>query len=165
MSEIFFCLSDREDLQSTIKKFQLCLLEEEQSQSSAVGLDNSSLGLPNGPKRAETFSGFDNKNKLDLTKEQSVIRASSMKTERAVKTYNRQLPGVSGLPTPGSTSPSGGSPKSKHKRRGSGGGGGWPFLKGKDDKAGSAGKVCVHSVLVTIKTISDNEWLCCTWQM
>ena len=135
----FLPLCNRENLLSALQQLQSTLTEDDQSQSSATADDGSSLWLPNGPKRAETFSGFDTKNKLDLAKDQSVLRASSMKTERVVKSYNRQLPGVAGAPVPGSTSPSGGSPKMKHKRRGSGSGG-WSFLKGKEEKAGFAGE-------------------------
>ena len=70
-----------------------------------------------GPKRAETFSGFDYKLKPD-----NIYRASSMRVP--------ERPGMSpGFPTTGE------SPKLRHKRKPSGGS--WPFLpKGssKDDK-------------------------------
>ncbi|KAK3745770.1 hypothetical protein QZH41_004927 [Actinostola sp. cb2023] len=76
-------------------------------------------------KRAETFSGFDNKQKLGNV-EQSVTRAWSMKTERTPKTYNRQVPDAA-VSTPELESP-----VAKHKRRGSGG---WSFRnKNKDER-------------------------------
>lgn len=80
---------------------------------------------PTGPKRAETFSGFDSKLRPD-----NINRASSMRApERPGMSFpSRQLPGT--------VSPvMGGSPKVKHKRRASGGG--WPFLpksNSKEDK-------------------------------
>lgn len=79
-----------------------------------------------GPKRAETFSGFDSKLKPD-----NIYRASSMRVP--------ERPGMSAgfpsrqLPATGATT--GESPKLRHKRKTSGGS--WPFLpKGnsKDDK-------------------------------
>ncbi|XP_067017115.1 rho guanine nucleotide exchange factor 28-like isoform X1 [Acropora muricata] len=79
-----------------------------------------------GPKRAETFSGFDYKLKPD-----NIYRASSMRVP--------ERPGMSaGLPSrqlPTTSATTGESPKLRHKRKTSGGS--WPFLpKGssKDDK-------------------------------
>lgn len=77
---------------------------------------------PTGPKRAETFSGFDSKLRPD-----NINRASSMRApERPDMSFpSRQLPGT--------VSPvMGGSPKVKHKRRASGGG--WPFLSKSNSK-------------------------------
>ena len=80
---------------------------------------------PTGPKRAETFSGFDSKLKPD-----NINRASSMRVP--------ERPGI-GFPSrqlPGTVSPVvGGSPKIKHKRKTSGSG--WPFMtksNSKEDK-------------------------------
>lgn len=80
---------------------------------------------PTGPKRAETFSGFDSKLKPD-----NINRASSMRVP--------ERPGI-GFPSrqlPGTVSPVvGGSPKLKHKRKVSGSG--WPFMtksNSKEDK-------------------------------
>ena len=88
----------------------------EEAQSETQGT-SSSLSVPGvGPKRAETFSGFDTKLKPD-----NINRASSMRTERPGMVYpSRQLPGAAS-PVVGA------SPKTKHKRRSSGGGG-WSFL-------------------------------------
>lgn len=79
-----------------------------------------------GPKRAETFSGFDYKLKPD-----NIYRASSMRVP--------ERPGMSaGFPSrqlPAASATTGESPKLRHKRKTSGGS--WPFLpKGssKDDK-------------------------------
>ena len=79
-----------------------------------------------GPKRAETFSGFDYKLKPD-----NIYRASSMRVP--------ERPGMSaGFPSrqlPDTSATTGESPKLRHKRKTSGGS--WPFLpKGssKDDK-------------------------------
>lgn len=110
----------RESLVAAIQQVQSTLSSEEPSseeaQSDTQG-SSSSLALPGGgPKRAETFSGFDTKLKPD-----NINRASSMRTERPGMVFpSRQLPGA--------VSPVvGASPKTKHKRRSSGGGG-WSFL-------------------------------------
>ena len=111
--------------------------EEAQSDTPA---SSSSLSVPGGgPKRAETFSGFDSKLKPDSLNKDNINRASSMRTERPGMGFpSRQLPGA--------ISPVAGmSPKIKHKRRASGGGG-WSFLSkssGKEDKeqSGSTGKL------------------------
>ena len=97
----------------------------EEPSSVEVQIENqectSSLAVPGngplGPKRAETFSGFDSKLKPD-----NINRASSMRAP--------ERPGM-GFPSrqiPGAISPVAvGSPKVKqHKRRSSGGG--WSFL-------------------------------------
>ena len=110
----------RESLVAAIQQVQSTLSSEEPSseeaQSDTQG-SSSSLAVPGGgPKRAETFSGFDSKLKPD-----NINRASSMRTERSGMVFpSRQLPGT--------VSPvAGASPKIKHKRRSSGGGG-WSFL-------------------------------------
>lgn len=94
----------------------------EETQSDTLG-SNPSLAITgpgsNGPKRAETFSGFDTKLKPD-----NINRASSMRAP--------ERPGV-GFPS--RQVPAAGSPKVKHKRRGSGGV--LPFLtksNSKEDK-------------------------------
>lgn len=107
----------------------------EEAHSDTQG-SSSSLAVPGGgPKRAETFSGFDSKLKPDNLNKDNINRASSMRTERSgIGFPSRQLPGA--------VSPvAGASPKIKHKRRSSGGGG-WPFLtKGtsKEDKEQTGG--------------------------
>ena len=95
----------------------------------------------NGPKRAETFSGFDTKLKPD-----NINRASSMRAP--------ERPGI-GFPSrqvPGAISPVVGSPKVKHKRRASGGV--LPFLtksNSKEDKeqAGTTGRLCTGKPVKT----------------
>ena len=95
----------------------------------------------NGPKRAETFSGFDTKLKPD-----NINRASSMRAP--------ERPGI-GFPSrqvPGAISPVVGSPKVKHKRRASGGV--LPFLtksNSKEDKeqAGTIGRLCTGKPVKT----------------
>ena len=95
----------------------------------------------NGPKRAETFSGFDTKLKPD-----NINRASSMRAP--------ERPGI-GFPSrqvPGAISPVVGSPKVKHKRRASGGV--LPFLtksNSKEDKepAGTTGRLCTSKPVKT----------------
>lgn len=127
---------------TTMQQVQSTLSSEdpssEEAQSDTQG-SSSSLFVPGiGPKRAETFSGFDSKLKPDNLNKDNINRASSMRTERPGMGFpSRQLPGA--------VSPAGGaSPKMKHKRRSSGGGGGWSFLSksgGKEDKeqSGSTG--------------------------
>ena len=106
---------------TAIQQVQAALSSEEpaseDAQTAEIQGTSSSLAVPGvGPKRAETFSGFDTKLKPD-----NINRASSMRTERPGMVYpSRQLPGA--------VSPvAGASPKTKHKRRASGGGG-WSFL-------------------------------------
>ena len=105
---------------TAIQQVQSTLSSEEPSseeaQSETQGT-SSSLSVPGiGPKRAETFSGFDTKLKPD-----NINRASSMRTERPGMVYpSRQLPSAA---SPVAAA----SPKTKHKRRSSGGGG-WSFL-------------------------------------
>ena len=132
----------RESLVAAIQQVQSTLSSEEPSseeaQSDTQG-SSSSLALPGGgPKRAETFSGFDTKLKPD-----NINRASSMRTERPGMVFpSRQLPGA--------VSPVvGASPKTKHKRRSSGGGG-WSFLPKSSSKehmeqTGSTGiRICTN---------------------
>ena len=103
---------------TAIQQVQSTLSSEEPlSEEAQSDMQGSSLAVPGGgPKRAETFSGFDSKLKPD-----NINRASSMRTERTGMVFpSRQLPGA--------ISPvAGASPKTKHKRRSSGGGG-WSFL-------------------------------------
>lgn len=106
----------------------------EKQDSYAKG-STQSLVVPgnatSGPKRAETFSGFDSKLKPD-----NIYRASSMRVP--------ERPGMSAgfpsrqLPATGATT---GESPNRHKRKTSGGS--WPFLpKGnsKDDKEQSGEK-------------------------
>ena len=124
----------RESLVVAVQQVQSAVSSEEHSSEEAQSDTQGSafsLGIPggSGPKRAETFSGFDSRLKPDS---KDVYRASSMRTERPGLSFpSRQIPG--------SISPvAGGSPKIKHKRRPSGGG--WSFLKSsnKDEKDQSA---------------------------
>lgn len=138
----------KECLMTTMQQVQSTLSSEdpssEEAQSDTQG-SSSSLFVPGiGPKRAETFSGFDSKLKPDNLNKDNINRASSMRTERPGMGFpSRQLPGA--------VSPAGGaSPKMKHKRRSSGGGGGWSFLSksgGKEDKeqSGSTGDLASDS--------------------
>ena len=124
----------REVLVSGIQHLQ-SMVSNEPSEEGQNNNQGSTLGLPSGgPKRAETFSGFDS-SRLKPELKESVNRASSMKSERTSKVLNR-LPGVA--------SPMAESPKLKHKRRGSGGGS-WSFLsksssKDSSEKSGSTGE-------------------------
>ena len=136
----FFLFVPRESLLAAAQQVQYMVSSEDPSSEEAQSdtqRSNSSLAVPGngptGPKRAETFSGFDSKLKPD-----NINRASSMRApERPVIGFpSRQLPGA--------ISPvAGGSPKVKHKRKLSGGG--WPpFLSknnSKEDKeqGGSTG--------------------------
>ena len=112
---LFLVFVLREALLAAIQQVSSEEPSSEEVQSDTQG-STSSLGVPGtGPKRAETFSGFDSKLKPD-----NINRASSMRAP--------ERPGV-GFPSrqlPGTVSPVVGSPKVKHKRRPSGGG--WPFL-------------------------------------
>ncbi|XP_073242389.1 rho guanine nucleotide exchange factor 28-like isoform X6 [Porites lutea] len=124
----------KESLVTAIQQvsFDGASLEEPQSDTrgSTPSLAVTGPGS-NGPKRAETFSGFDTKLKPD-----NINRASSMRAP--------ERPGI-GFPSrqvPGTISPVVGSPKVKHKRRASGGV--LPFLtksNSKEDKepAGTTG--------------------------
>ena len=125
----------RESLVTAIQSFDGASSEEPQSDTrgSTPSLAVTGPGS-NGPKRAETFSGFDTKLKPD-----NINRASSMRAP--------ERPGI-GFPSrqvPGAISPVVGSPKVKHKRRASGGV--LPFLtksNSKEDKeqAGTIGRLC-----------------------
>ena len=100
---------------AAIQQVQATLSSEEPSSEEAQSdSQGNSLSVPGvGPKRAETFSGFDSK-----LKPENINRASSMRTERSGMVFSsRQLPNTAALA----------SPKTKHKRRSSGGGG-WSFL-------------------------------------
>lgn len=124
---------------AAIQQVQSMISSEEPSSEEAhsdTQGSSSSLALPSGgPKRAETFSGFDSKLKPD---NKDINRASSMRVERPGMGFPaRQLPGA--------VSPvAGASPKIKHKRRSSGGGG-WSLLtkgggkEGDKDQTGSTG--------------------------
>lgn len=122
----------KESLVTAIQSFDGASSEEPQSDTrgSTPSLAVTGPGS-NGPKRAETFSGFDTKLKPD-----NINRASSMRAP--------ERPGI-GFPSrqvPGAISPVVGSPKVKHKRRASGGV--LPFLtksNSKEDKeqAGTTG--------------------------
>jgi len=136
----------KESLLAAAQQVQYMVSSEDPSSEEAQSdtqRSNSSLAVPGngptGPKRAETFSGFDSKLKPD-----NINRASSMRApERPVIGFpSRQLPGA--------ISPvAGGSPKVKHKRKLSGGG--WPpFLSknnSKEDKeqGGSTGELASDS--------------------
>lgn len=148
----------RESLAAAIQQVQSTLSSEEPSseeaQSDTQG-SSSSLAVPvGGPKRAETFSGFDSKLKPD-----NINRASSMRTERPGMVFpSRQLPGA--------VSPvAGASPKIKHKRRSSGGGG-WSFLpkstsKEHMEQTGSTGiRNWVHET-EHLCAIGRGEWGIC----
>ena len=130
---LFAYLFLRELLISVVQEVQSALSSmdvlSEEPDGYAKG-STQSLVVPtnatSGPKRAETFSGFDSKLKPD-----NIYRASSMRVP--------ERPGMSAgfpsrqLPATGATT--GESPKLRHKRKTSGGS--WPFLpKGnsKDDK-------------------------------
>ena len=122
-----------QQVQSTISSEEP---SSEEAHSDTQG-SSSSLAVPSGgPKRAETFSGFDSKLKPD--NKDNINRASSMRVERPGMGFaSRQLPGA--------VSPvAGASPKIKHKRRSSGGGG-WSFLskgggkEGDKEQTGSTG--------------------------
>lgn len=105
----------KESLVAAIQQVQATLSSEEPSSEEAQSdSQGNSLSVPGvGPKRAETFSGFDSK-----LKPENINRASSMRTERSGMVFSsRQLPNTAALA----------SPKTKHKRRSSGGGG-WSFL-------------------------------------
>lgn len=145
---------DRESLAAAIQQVQSTVSSEEPSSEEAhsdTQGSNSSLAVPGGgPKRAETFSGFDSKLKPD--NKDNINRASSMRTERPGMGFpSRQLPGA--------VSPvAGASPKIKHKRRSSGGGG-WSFLSkstSKEDKeqTGSTGTSIwgIHAIRHTCAT-------------
>lgn len=117
-------------------------LEEPQSDTRGSAPSLAVIGPgSNGPKRAETFSGFDTKLKPD-----NINRASSMRAP--------ERPGI-GFPSrqvPGAISPVVGSPKVKHKRRASGGV--LPFLtksNSKEDKeqAGTTGRLCTGKPVKT----------------
>jgi hypothetical protein len=124
----------RESLVQVMNQIQTSL-------SSIVEMEgqcDETMASPGDPgfKRAETFSGFDNKLK-PVGVDQAVNRAYSMKTERTGRNYDRQPPGATASPSPETASP-----VTKHKRRGSGGsvgsggsGKGWSMRsKSKDDK-------------------------------
>lgn len=98
-----------------IQQVQATLSSEDPSSEEAQSdTQGNSLSVPGvGPKRAETFSGFDSK-----LKPENINRASSMRTERSGMVFSSgQRPNTAALA----------SPKTKHKRRSSGGGG-WSFL-------------------------------------
>jgi len=100
---------------AAIQQVQATLSSEDPSSEEAQSdTQGNSLSVPGvGPKRAETFSGFDSK-----LKPENINRASSMRTERSGMVFSsRQVPNTAALA----------SPKTKHKRRSSGGGG-WSFL-------------------------------------
>jgi len=100
---------------AAIQQVQATLSSEDPSSEEAQSdTQGNSLSVPGvGPKRAETFSGFDSK-----LKPENINRASSMRTERSGMVFSsRQPPNTAALA----------SPKTKHKRRSSGGGG-WSFL-------------------------------------
>lgn len=115
-----------------MSQLQTLITDESQDQFSENSLSPTTSSGDVGFKRAETFSGFDNKQKLNNA-DQQVTRAFSMKTERTVnvKSYNRPDAAVSTSEL--------GSPATKHKRKGSGGG--LSFLsKNKEEKKGSDAK-------------------------
>ncbi|XP_068734073.1 rho guanine nucleotide exchange factor 28-like isoform X3 [Montipora capricornis] len=125
-------------VQSTVSNVEP-LPEESKSgtKGSIPSLDVPGNVPSSGPKRAETFSGFDTKLKPD-----NINRASSMRVpERpglGTSFPSRQLPATGVL--------TGESPKLKHKRKTSGGG--WPFLpksNNKEDKEQSVEKGDVAS--------------------
>ncbi|XP_048584074.1 A-kinase anchor protein 13 isoform X3 [Nematostella vectensis] len=135
-------LMAREELMQAMLQVQQSLPsgeEDDKVPEGNLGERLSSLSEELGPKRADTFSGFDNKLKPNSV-DQAVIRASSMKTERLGKTYSR--------PVTDNHTPTTGSPLTKHKRRGSGGGSGgstWFANKGKNDSGSDLASMSASS--------------------